>query len=79
MTRQDEKALIIEKGKTIEGLPQSALENAKYISFKKGEYLCKEDEKMEYLLFLISGKAKVSITAANGRSYCLVSLIKDKQ
>ena len=71
MTQINEKVMIIEKGKEIEGLPQSALENAKYICFKKGEYLCKEDERMEYLLFLISGKAKVSITAANGRSLLL--------
>lgn len=71
MTQLDEKAIIIEKGKEIVGLPPFALENAKYICFKKGEYLCKEDEKMKYILFLVSGKAKVSITAANGRSLLL--------
>lgn len=71
MIQIEDKALIAMKGKQIGGLPTFALENAKYIRFKKGEYLCREEEKMEYLLFLLSGKAKISITAANGKTLLL--------
>ena len=55
----------------IEGFPDIAKEEARYIVFDKGEYLCQEEESIEYVLFIISGKAKVSITAANGRTLLL--------
>lgn len=71
MIQIEDKVVVAAKGKQIEGLPQFALDNAKYICFKKGEYLCQEEEKMEYLLFILSGKAKISITAANGKSLLL--------
>ncbi len=71
MIQIEDKALVEMKGKQIEGLPRFALENAKYIQFKKGEYLCREEEKIEYLLFILSGKAKISITAANGKTLLL--------
>ena len=31
------------------------------VSFKKGEYICNENEKMEYLFFLVKGKGKVYV------------------
>ena len=55
----------------IKGLPSLAKKEAKYIKFQQGDYLCKEEESMDYLLFMVSGRAKVSITAANGRTLLL--------
>ncbi len=71
MLEIEDKQLIAAKGSQIERLPRFALENAKYLRFKKGEYLSKEEEKIKYLLFLISGKAKISITTANGKTLLL--------
>lgn len=36
--------------------------------FEKNEYLCKENEKIEYLYFFVKGKAKVYISLKNGKS-----------
>lgn len=36
--------------------------------FDKNEYLCKENEKVEYLYFFVKGKAKVYISLKNGKS-----------
>lgn len=71
MIQVDDRNIVIEKGKEIEDLPQFALSNAKYLRFKKGEYLCREEEEVTYLLFILSGKAKISITAANGKTLLL--------
>lgn len=39
--------------------------------FKKNEYMLREGERVNYLLFLVKGKAKVSITLSNGKSLLL--------
>lgn len=41
------------------------------LKFDKNEYLIREDEDLEYLLFFIQGKAKVFKTLPNGRSLLL--------
>lgn len=43
----------------------------KLLKFDKHEYLIREDEDLEYLLFFIQGKAKVFKTLPNGRSLLL--------
>ncbi|QAT41233.1 transcriptional regulator YeiL [Clostridium sp. JN-9] len=44
---------------------------AELILFKKNEYICRENEKLSYLYFFISGKAKVYATLSNGKSLLL--------
>lgn len=39
--------------------------------FNKNEYICKEEEKLENMFFLVDGKAKVSKHLENGRSLLL--------
>lgn len=39
--------------------------------FNKGEYICKVQEKLEYLFFLVEGKAKVYTLLENGKSLLL--------
>ena len=41
------------------------------VLFKKGEYICNENEKMEYLFFLVNGKGKVYVILKNGKSLLL--------
>lgn len=41
------------------------------ILFKKNEYICRENEKLNYLYFFILGKAKVFTTLSNGKSLLL--------
>jgi CRP-like cAMP-binding protein len=36
--------------------------------FNKNEYICREEEKLEYMYFLVRGKAKVSKHLENGKS-----------
>ncbi|WP_026884047.1 cyclic nucleotide-binding domain-containing protein [Clostridium akagii] len=36
--------------------------------FKKNEYICKENEYIKYLFFVIEGNAKVYVTLSNGKS-----------
>ncbi len=48
-------------------LPEEIWLNAVAIKYDKGEYLCREDERLEYLLFLLSGEAKISVSVSNGR------------
>lgn len=43
----------------------------KLLRFERHEYLCREDEELEYFLFLVQGKAKVFKTLPNGRSSLL--------
>lgn len=43
----------------------------KLLKFDKHEYLSREDEDLEYLLFFIQGKAKVFKTLPNGRNLLL--------
>lgn len=39
--------------------------------FDKGEYICKADERLEYLFFFVEGRAKVYSTLSNGKSLLL--------
>ncbi|MFL0247495.1 cyclic nucleotide-binding domain-containing protein [Candidatus Clostridium stratigraminis] len=39
--------------------------------FNKNEYICKVDEKLNYLLFFVKGKAKVYAPLSNGKSLLL--------
>jgi len=39
--------------------------------FNKSEYICKTDEKLEYLFFFVEGSAKVYSTLSNGKSLLL--------
>ena len=39
--------------------------------FNKSEYICKTDEKLEYLFFFVEGRAKVYSTLCNGKSLLL--------
>lgn len=39
--------------------------------YKKNEYLVKDSEKMNYLIFIVSGKAKAYMTLSNGKSLLL--------
>lgn len=39
--------------------------------FKRNEYICREDESIYYLFFLVDGKAKVFTTLSNGKSLLL--------
>lgn len=41
------------------------------VLFKKGEYICNENERMEYLFFLVKGKGKVYVILKNGKSLLL--------
>lgn len=39
--------------------------------FHKNEYICKTDERLEYLFFFVEGRAKVYSTLSNGKSLLL--------
>ncbi|WFR59297.1 cyclic nucleotide-binding domain-containing protein [Anaerocolumna sp. AGMB13025] len=39
--------------------------------YKKNEYMVKDNEKMQYLIFIVKGKAKVFTTLSNGKSLLL--------
>ncbi len=39
--------------------------------FKRNEHICRETEKIEYIFFLVDGKAKVYTTLSNGKSLLL--------
>ena len=43
----------------------------KLLKFERHEYLCREDEELEYFMFLVQGKAKVFKSLPNGRSSLL--------
>lgn len=46
-------------------------EDMELILFKRNEYICRDGEEIEYLLFFVEGRAKVYITLANGKSLLL--------
>ncbi|MFV0518443.1 MAG: cyclic nucleotide-binding domain-containing protein [Aminipila sp.] len=50
--------------------------DVRVLKFEKGEYLCREGFPMEYLLFMISGKAKTFINISNGKSLLLTFYAK---
>jgi CRP-like cAMP-binding protein len=41
------------------------------VLFNKNEYICKTDERLEYLFFFVEGRAKVYSTLSNGKSLLL--------
>ena len=41
------------------------------VLFKKNEYICRENEDINYLFFFVEGKAKVYTTLSNGKSLLL--------
>lgn len=41
------------------------------VTFEKNDYICKENEKVEYLYFFVKGKAKVYVSLKNGKSLLL--------
>lgn len=45
--------------------------NMELLAFNKNEYICKADERLEYLLFFVKGKAKVYSSLSNGKSLLL--------
>lgn len=52
-------------------IPDDIKKEAILLSYQKNELLCKEGESFSYLLFLIAGKVKVCINAANGKTLLL--------
>lgn len=46
-------------------------EHMELMVFEKNEYICKENEKIEYLYFFVKGKAKVYVSLKNGKSLLL--------
>lgn len=53
------------------GLRDIDLQNAVRITFLQGEYLFREGEPLEYILFVVSGKAKVFLNLSNGKGLLL--------
>ena len=65
------KELYINKFKLNDIFTDNMSEYMELVLFKKGEYICNENEKMEYLFFLVKGKGKVYIILKNGKSLLL--------
>lgn len=49
------------------GMENCKLEHLVQVTYESGEFLCMEGYDMKYLLVLLDGKAKVSITTADGK------------
>lgn len=58
------------------GLSDFEAGDVRILKFEKGQYLCREGFPMEFLLFLIEGKAKAYINVSNGRSLLLTFYAK---
>ncbi|MBR0596816.1 cyclic nucleotide-binding domain-containing protein [Sinanaerobacter chloroacetimidivorans] len=50
------------------GLSESIQDQAFLLHYKKGDWLCSGGNPMDYLLFLMDGKAKVCMTSKNGKT-----------
>lgn len=50
---------------------QDMRSNMELLFYKKGEYICRENEKLDYIFFLVDGKAKVYSTLSNGKSFLI--------
>lgn len=61
----------IEKFQIIELFTEDPTDKMDLYYFKKGEYICREEEKMRYLYFFVSGSAKVYSVLSNGKSLLL--------
>ena len=45
------------------------------IFFKKNEFICRENEEIDYLFFFVEGKAKAFNTLSNGNLYYYAFMI----
>lgn len=57
----------LEKFKIDELFSTPMMEHMELFKYSKGEYICREEEGLDYLLFLVKGKAKVYISLKNGK------------
>jgi len=57
------------------GLEKSDYTNALRLSFARGEYLSREGEALNYIYFVVSGKAKVLLSLSNGKQLLLAYFI----
>lgn len=57
----------LEKFKIDELFSTPMTEHMELFKYSKGEYICREEEGLDYLLFLVKGKAKVYISLKNGK------------
>lgn len=58
----------IKENKLNEIFTEDLEEEMELLFYKKGEYMCRQGEEIDYLLFFVKGKAKVSINLLNGKS-----------
>lgn len=58
------------------GLSDFEAGDVRVLKFEKGQYLCREGFPMDYLLFMINGKAKAFINVSNGKTLLLVFYTK---
>jgi len=57
------------------GLEATNLPKAQHITFSPGEYISRGGESLEYLYFVVSGKAKVLLNLSDGRQLLLAYFI----
>jgi CRP-like cAMP-binding protein len=57
------------------GLDGAQMKNAQHFSFAQGEYLSREGEALEFLYFVVSGKAKVLLSLSDGKQLLLAYFI----
>jgi len=57
------------------GLNPADYKKAVHLTFKPGEYLSREGEALDYLYFVISGRAKVILSLSDGKQLLLGSFI----
>jgi len=57
------------------GLRQMDLSHAVHIEFEHDEYMFNEGEPMEYIYFVVSGKAKVFLTLSDGKQIMLTYFV----
>lgn len=62
------KEKYIKENKLNEIFTEDLEKEMELLFYKKGEYMCRQGEDIEYLLFFVKGKAKVSINLLNGKS-----------
>lgn len=74
MKRINSRSLLkkyIKKYRINEMFSNNLEEHMELIAFEKGEYLSRDGERIEHLLFFVKGKAKVYINLENGKSLLL--------
>lgn len=65
------KQIYINKYKLTSMFTNDLRSHMELILFEKGEHICKENEKLEYLYFFVKGKGKVYVNLKNGKSLLL--------